>query len=138
MKQMVLLSAMCLILSCNSMKTNDTGMEWLNGTWMPVEQELGGKELPAAVFEMQRLMILDSTYMVTAESIDKGVLKFKDNKMDIYGRDGVNAGKHFTAIYKYENELLTICYNLAGDSYPVDFVTQNEPTHFMSVFKKKN
>ena len=57
--------------------------------------------------------------------------------MDIYGKQGVNAGKHFTAIYKLENELLTICYNLRGDSYPAAFETKGKPTLFLSVFKKE-
>ncbi len=56
--------------------------------------------------------------------------------MDIYGKEGVNAGKHFTAIYKYDNEQLTICYNLSGDSYPKTFETKSKSRLFLSVFKK--
>lgn len=69
--------------------------------------------------------------------MDKGVLKYNGNKMNIYGKEGVNAGKHFTAIYKYENEQLTICYNLKGDSYPEAFDTSGKPALFLSVFKKE-
>ncbi len=68
----------------------------------------------------------------------KGIVKYKDDKMDIYGKDGVNAGKHFTALYKLENEQLTICYNLSGDSYPESFMTEGKPAYFLSVFKKSN
>jgi hypothetical protein len=57
--------------------------------------------------------------------------------MDIYGKEGVNAGKHFTAIYKIENGQLTICYNLSGDGYPEAFETNTKPTLFLSVFKKE-
>ena len=109
----------------------------LNGTWVPIKQEIGGTLLPKAAFENQKLIINDSTYTFTAESIDKGVLKYKDDKMDIYGKEGVNAGKHFTAIYKYENEQLTICYNLLGDTYPEIFETKVKPSLFLSVFKKE-
>lgn len=83
------------------------------------------------------MVIKDNTYTVTAESVDKGEVKYGDgNKMDIYGKDGVNADKHFTAIYKYENGLLTICYNLAGDVYPESFETRPKTMLFLSVFKK--
>ncbi|MFI5187318.1 MAG: hypothetical protein ACHQF0_11370 [Chitinophagales bacterium] len=116
----------------------------LNGTWVPVRQEIGGTLLPKAVLEKEKLVISDSIYTFTAESIDKGVVKYRDNKMDIYGKEGVNAGKHFTAIYKLENlpttqggEQLTICYNLSGDSYPDAFETKAKPTLFLSVFKKE-
>ena len=80
----------------------------------------------------------------SAESADKGEVTYNNGKMDIYGKEGVNAGKHFTAIYKYENlpaggagGQLTICYNLMGDSYPEAFETKSKPVLFLSVFKKE-
>ncbi len=104
---------------------------------MPGKQEMGGALLPKAAFENQKLIISDSTYTFIAESIDKGVVKYRDDKMDIYGKEGVNAGKHFTALYKFENGQLTICYNLKGDSYPGTFETKGKPMYFLSVFKKE-
>lgn len=109
----------------------------LNGTWVPQKQEMGGKEMPAATFAKQKLVMNDSNYTVVAESVDKGIIRIKGDKMDIYGKDGVNAGKHFTAIFKHTEKELTICYNLAGDSYPQAFETKSKPTLFLSVFKKE-
>jgi hypothetical protein len=44
-------------------------------------------------------VIIDSNYTLTAESVDKGIVKYgSGDKMDIYGKEGVNMGKHFTAI----------------------------------------
>jgi len=108
----------------------------LDGTWVPVKQEMGGTMLPQAALEKQKLIISDGTYTVIAESVDKGTVKCRGDKMDIYGKEGVNAGKHFTAIYKYENDDLTICYNLKGDSYPEAFETKSKPLFFLSVFKR--
>lgn len=109
----------------------------LNGTWIPIQQEIGGTALPKPAFEKQSLIINDSTYTFMAESIDKGVVLYNADKMDIYGREGVNTGKHFTAIYKLENGQLTICYNLKGDNYPASYETKGKPTLFLSVFKKQ-
>ncbi len=109
----------------------------LNGAWVPVKQEMNGTAIPESGFQKQRLIINDSNYIFTAESIDKGIAKFSDGKLDLYGKEGVNAGKHFTAIYKFENELLTICYNLKGDSYPEAFDTKGKPLFFLCVFKKE-
>jgi hypothetical protein len=81
-------------------------------------------------------VINDSAYIFTAESIDKGIVKYTENKMDIYGKEGVNKGKHFPAIYKYEDMQLTICYNLAGTGYPEEFATKNKPAFFLCAFKK--
>lgn len=112
-------------------------MSKYNGSWFPVKQEIGGKSLPKAAFEKQRLIIKDSTYTLIAESIDKGIVKVNGNKMDIYGREGVNNGQHFTAIYKYENNQLCICYNLKGDGYPESFETKPKTLLFLSIFQKE-
>lgn len=124
-------------LSCTSSKNAAKSLNKLNGSWVPIKQEIGGTVLPEAAFKTQKLIISDSNYTFSAESVDKGVVKYRDNKMDIYGKEGVNTGKHFTAIYKYENEQLTICYNLAGDSYPETFETKGKRTLFLCVFKKE-
>ena len=118
--------------------SNDAG-----GSSEPPNSSLTGFQLPsnlfdcAATFEKQQLIISDSNYTFIAESVDKGIARYKDGKMDIYGKEGVNIGKHFTAIYKFENELLLICYNLSGDKYPEAFETKGNPTYFLSTFKKE-
>ena len=136
MRLITFISLLVLGLNCTSTKNATMKSNKLNGTWVPIQQEMGGTSLPTAAFESQKLIISDSTYTFTAESVDKGVVKYSNDKMDIYGQEGVNAGKHFTAIYKFENEELTICYNLKGDSYPETFETKGKPTYFLSVFKK--
>jgi uncharacterized protein (TIGR03067 family) len=137
MRLIILISL--LTLGAGGAGTKNAAMQQdnLNGTWIPVSQEFGGKMLPESVFGKEKLIISDSTYTVIAESVDKGTVQRNGNKMDIYGKDGVNAGKHFMAIYKYENEQLTICYNLKGDSYPEAFDTKDKPLFFLSVFKKE-
>ena len=137
MRSITFISLLILVLGCTSSKKVAIAPGKLKGTWIPVTQELGGRSLPKAVFEKQRLILSDSNYTLMAESVDKGVVRYQDNKMDIYGKEGVNAGKHFTAIYKYENGQLTVCYNLLGDSYPEAFETKSKPLLFLSVFNKE-
>ena len=134
MKQFAFLLIICAGLGCGTTKTPNK----LNGTWIPTNQEMGGTAMPKEIYTSEKLIIDDSTYTFTAESVDKGIVKYSgDKKMDIYGRDGINAGKHFTAIYKLENGQLTICYNLSGDVYPADFSTKDKPLYFLSVFQKE-
>lgn len=132
----------CLILlvfitSCDPSKKTTTINNLLNGTWIPVKEEIGGKALPAVAFAGQKLAMNDSNYIFTAESVDKGTVTRNGDKMDIYGKEGVNAGRHFTAIYKLENDELTICYNLKGDKYPEGFDSKTSPLYFLCVFKKE-
>lgn len=137
MRPLLIFSCICLTVGCAISKKNATSSNALNGSWTPIKQEIGGKELPAAAFQAQKLIIHDSIYTFTAESVDKGTVNYKGKQMDIYGKEGVNAGKHFTAIYKLDNGQLTICYNLSGDAYPEAFETKSKPTLFLSVFKKE-
>jgi uncharacterized protein (TIGR03067 family) len=132
MKQLAISLLICVATGCATSNSNV-----LNGSWIPVKQEMGGAALPEAAIAKQELVISDSTYAVTAESVDKGIVKYANGKMDIYGREGVNSGKHFTAMYKLENDELTICYNLMGDGYPASFDTKGNPMYFLSVFKRK-
>ena len=136
MRSLLFILLATFLFSCAGTKNTTMKQNKLNGTWVPIKQEIAGTPLPKAAFENQKLVISDSTYTFTAESTDKGVVKYSDDKMDIYGKEGVNTGKHFTAIYKFENEELTICYNLAGNSYPEIFETKGKPTYFLSVFTK--
>jgi uncharacterized protein (TIGR03067 family) len=136
MKPIIFICLLILAVSCATTKNNIVNTNSLNGTWKPIKQEMGGRGLPNVVFEKQQLIISDSNYTLVAESIDKGIVKYQADKMDIYGKEGVNTGKHFTAIYKYENGQLTICYNLVGSNYPEAFDTKGKPMYFLSVFNK--
>lgn len=135
MRLITFISLLFIGLSCST--TKNAMQKKLIGSWIPVQEEIGGTVLPKAAFQTQKLVISDSNYTFTAESVDKGVVKYSGDKMDIYGKEGVNKGKHFTAIYKLENGQLTICYNLKGDSYPVAFETKGKPTLFLCSFKKE-
>jgi len=136
MRLLTLTFLLTFCVSCATTKKSSMSSNILNGSWTPVKQEIGGNQLPAIVFQKQKLIVLDSNYMFTAESVDKGTLQYQNGQMDIYGKEGINNGKHYTAIYKLANDQLTICYNLAGDSYPAAFETKSKPTLFLSVFTK--
>lgn len=135
MRYSFILTIIIFCFGCATKKTIPLDKQ-LNGSWTPTKQEIGGKELPANFYSTQKLVIQDTIYTLTAESIDKGTLIYKKGCMDIFGKKGINKGKHFTALYKLENNQLIIIYNLKGDSYPTDFETKSNPTLFLSVFKK--
>ena len=106
----------------------------LNGTWKPAREEMGGNEMPAAYYQSHVLVINDTTYTFTAESVDKGLITYADGKMDITGKEGINSGRSFKALYELKNDTLKICYNLKGDTYPASFVTKGNPLYFLVDF----
>lgn len=137
MRQLITICSLVLLTACTATKKSTSMEPTLNGNWIPVKQEMGGKDLPAAYYQSQRLEIRDTAYTATAESVDKGKLQYKDGLMDIYGKEGVNSGKHFKARYKLEQGQLFIVYDLTGKDYPATFETASRPGLFMSVYKKE-
>jgi len=137
MKQLFPLICIFILVGCSTTKKATTDAWLLDGTWIPVRQEMAGKVFPPSVYQNQKLILKDSTYTLLAESIDKGTVKYSGNKMDIYGKEGVNAGNHITAVYKLEEGQLSICYDLGGEVYPISYETTGHPVFFMSVFKKE-
>lgn len=138
MYKLILTVAIALsLLACNGSKKSIAAASPLNGTWIPVKQEMNGKALPPAAFASQKLILRDSTYIFNAESEDKGTVRISGDKMDIYGVEGVNKGKHFTCLWKLENGQLSVCYNLAGNSYPESFDTKGKPVFFFAQYRKE-
>ena len=137
MRQLITICSLVLLTACTATKKSTTMEPKLDGNWVPVKQEMGGKDLPAIYYQSQRLQILDSTYTVFAESVDKGQLQYKGGLMDIYGKEGVNSGKHFKARYKMEQEQLYIVYDITGRDYPPGFETASRPGLYMSVYRKE-
>jgi uncharacterized protein (TIGR03067 family) len=138
MKQALIFTYFCLTIGCATTKkiSNNT----ISGTWTPIRGEIGGKEVPLVDLEKTKVILTDSSYTRIDEGIHKsfgkGILKYGNNKMDMYEKEGDLAGKHVAAIYKFENEQLTICYDLS-DIYPTAFETKSKPELRLIVFKKQ-
>jgi uncharacterized protein (TIGR03067 family) len=103
----------------------------LNGTWRTVHQEFEGREVPQVEFKGHELILQDSTYIMIGARMDEGIILVDGQKLYIYGTDGANNGRHYSAIYKLEENRLTICYNLAGQKHPSDFRTAGKIKHFL-------
>ena len=137
MKSFLILFLVYFIVACSSSQESASNSDELNGGWLPVKQEMGGQEMSAESFENERLAIVGKTFLFVAEGADEGTISYGNGKMDIYVEVGVNAGKHFKSIYKLEENLLTICYDLKGGDYPASFDTSSNPDLFLSVFRKE-
>ncbi len=71
MRSPIFISMVLLSLSCANTKKDAAKASMLNGTWVPVKEELGGKLLPNSSFENQKLVIDDSAYTFTAEMLQR-------------------------------------------------------------------
>jgi uncharacterized protein (TIGR03067 family) len=137
MKPLLIIFFIFLAVSCSSTKETASNSGELDGDWYPIKQEMNGQQLPLDSFEYQKLVIIENSFIFMAESVDEGNVTYDSGKMDIYVDVGVNAGRHFKAIYKLENDLLTLCYDLKGGDYPESFDTSSNPNLFLSTFTKE-
>lgn len=113
----------------------------LDGTWLPVEAELAGKQFPYEVRKSMKLVIKEGQYTVTVgKMLDKGTVKVnttaKRRAMDIMGTDGPNKGKMIPAIYEHDGDTLKICYDLSGKKRPTEFKTEAGTQLFLVTYKR--
>ncbi|HEY8075250.1 MAG TPA: TIGR03067 domain-containing protein [Labilithrix sp.] len=110
----------------------------LDGKWIPIEAELGGAKMAAGALSSFELAIRNGTYEVPG---DVGRIDIHEGtsppSMDVIGTDGPNKGKTFPAIYELDQDLLTICYDLAGKERPTSFATASGTKQFLVKYKRK-
>jgi uncharacterized protein (TIGR03067 family) len=111
----------------------------MEGTWLPIEAELGGQKFPDEVLKTIKLTLGDGSYTVNV--IDKGTVKLEPTKkpkaMDIVGTEGPNKGKTIPAIYELQGDTLRICYDLSGKNRPTEFKTEKDSKQFLVSYKRE-
>ena len=117
--------------------------EMIEGTWLPVEAELGGQPFPAEVLKTMKLLIQEGRYTAyVGEKLDKGTVKTDSSTtpkaMDITGTEGPNQGRTFLAIYEIEDESMRICYDLSGTERPTAFETKPDTQQFLVTYQRQN
>lgn len=113
----------------------------IDGTWLPVEAELGGQNYPDEILKTMKLTMSDGRYTVNVgEKIDNGLIKLepasKPMAIDITGTEGPNKGKTFLAIYELTGDTLQICYDLSGKERPTEFKTAKDSKQFLVSYKR--
>jgi uncharacterized protein (TIGR03067 family) len=115
----------------------------IQGTWVPISAELGGKEFPEEVRKSIKLVLKDDTYLVTVgkEGSDEGKCKLDPAKtpktLDITGTKGPNMGKTFLAIYELTGDKLRVCYDLSGKDRPKEFKTTDGSLLYLVTYERQ-
>jgi uncharacterized protein (TIGR03067 family) len=114
----------------------------LEGTWLPSEAELAGKQFPDEIRKTIKLVVKDDKYTVTVgKQVDQGTVKLdpsaKPKTIDITGTEGPNKGKTFLAIYELKDDTLKVCYDLSGKNRPTEFKTKEGTQLFLVTYKRE-
>ena len=113
----------------------------LDGTWIPIEAELGGTKLGSGALSNFQLVIHNNHYEVPGDVGRIELVTADDNgalhAMDVIGTDGPNKGKTFPAVYTLEGDKLRICYDLSGKARPTALATEQGTRLFLVHYERK-
>jgi uncharacterized protein (TIGR03067 family) len=94
----------------------------LEGTWIAISAELGGKTMPPAVLSTIPLVLSGGNYTL---GNDRGTYRVDERvtpaAIDIAGVDGPNSGRQIPAIFELVDGTLRICYDLSCSARPAGF-----------------
>jgi uncharacterized protein (TIGR03067 family) len=113
----------------------------IDGNWLAVEAELGGKQIDEEYLSVITLSIQkDECELHIGGNSDKGTLKFIPYVIpmafDFTSLEGPNKGKTYKAIYKNTGGYLIICFNTESPDRPKVFTSTAE-NHFHLVRYKR-
>ena len=141
MKIKTLLSILALASMTTFAAEKSADAKNIQGTWLPVKGELGGRPMADEVLKIITLKLDGGNYEVTAENVDKGTYTLdaaaKPKTIDITGTEGPNVGKKIPAIYELDGETLRICYGLGGGPRPTEFKSRSDTQVFLVTYKRK-
>jgi len=141
MKIKTLLSILALASMTTFAAEKSADAKNIQGTWLPVKGELGGRPMADEVLKIITLKLDGGNYEVTAENVDKGTYTLdaaaKPKTIDITGTEGPNVGKKIPAIYELDGETLRICYGFGGGPRPTEFKSRSDTQVFLVTYKRK-
>jgi uncharacterized protein (TIGR03067 family) len=132
-----------LLVALSGFASDPTGStKSLQGNWVPVKAELGGKPMPDAVLKTISLKLDEGTYEVfVGDKPDRGTYTVdattSPGSMTITGTDGPNQGKTFPAIYELKGDTLRICYELSGKKQPAEFKSLPATKLYLVTYQRK-
>jgi uncharacterized protein (TIGR03067 family) len=136
-KLLLLLNVGFLVFTPLQNQKAEEDLKMIEGAWIPVVAELGGKPLPEEYLKDTKLVLTDGRYTYMN---DQGTYKLipaeKLKAMDITGAEGPNQGKTLLAIYELTGDTLRICYDLEGKTRPSEFATKTGTQQLLVSYKR--
>jgi uncharacterized protein (TIGR03067 family) len=136
-KLLFLLSVCYLVFTPWQNQKAEEDWKMVEGAWIPVVAELGGKTLPEEFLKDTKLVLTDGNYTyINDHGTYKLIPSEKLKAMDITGKEGPNQGKTLLAIYELTGDTLRICYDLEGKTRPSEFVTKAGTQQLLVSYKR--
>jgi len=122
--------------------TGTSDAKAVQGSWRPVQGEVGGEPMADAVLKSISLKLQDGKYEVlVGTEPDRGTYTIDSGStpkgMTITGTEGPNRGKTFPAVFEINGDTLRICYDLSGSKRPTEFKSVAGTKLFLVTYNRK-
>jgi uncharacterized protein (TIGR03067 family) len=136
-----LLVAVGLLVAAAPPKQKESA-EGLDGTWLMVGGEDGGKPLPPDLVKSTRLTIKGDHYTLrTGDDTGGGTLALnaqaRPPAIDSTASDGPWKGQTIHGIYRLRGDEFTVCFAPPGKERPTQFTTKSGTGSFLHVWKRQ-
>ena len=110
----------------------------LEGIWQPVYAEHDGEETPRMVLGKMEVELAKGKYTVRFGGVaaDHGTYTIEAEGMTLLGVTGPNAGRIIPCIFKFADDMLSICYGLSG-TRPEKFTTAKGQQLYLANYQRK-
>lgn len=123
-------------------KKNEADRKAMVGKWTVEKAEIGGKDITVS-FKILKFEVREGGKYSTelGDIKDEGTFTADASKnpkqMDITATEGVNKGTTIPAIYKFDGDTLTVCYDLADKpARPEKFESKADTKTFLVTYKR--
>jgi uncharacterized protein (TIGR03067 family) len=110
----------------------------LEGIWQPLYAELDGEEAPKMMLDKMEIVLTGGEYAVRFGGVtaDQGTYVVDAGGITLVGVTGPNAGRTIPCIFKFKEEVLTICFGLSG-TRPAKFATGKDQQLYLVNYRRK-
>ena len=137
----ILLGLAFLLASANDPSRSD--LEKLQGTWLLVEMENDGEDVPAedfkdykCVYEENRLTLLAGDRVRR-----RGIVTLEPSRtikaINTWDQDGPYADQTVPGVYELEGDTLKLCFARPGEERPKEFTTKSGTGFLFCVYKRQ-
>ncbi|WP_438479636.1 TIGR03067 domain-containing protein [Oleiharenicola lentus] len=94
-----------------------TDAQKIEGLWRPAYAEFDGEEAPKMALDKMELELTSAgKYFVRFGGVtgDEGTYTVTPEALTLHGVTGPNAGKKIPSLFKFNGEMLSVCYGLDG------------------------
>lgn len=136
-----LIGFLALVLVADSRAGGDKELKKLEGTWVLVSGEQGGKDLPEEVIKGAKLVIKGNKHIVQmGEEKIIGTHELdpttKPKSIDATKTEGPEKGKKILGIYEIKGDTFKVCFGEPGKDRPKEFTGKAGSDCFVHLWKR--